>query len=266
MLFPANYHTHTTRCHHAVGDDRDYVEAAIRAGYRILGFSDHVPFPFASGYVSGMRMHVDELPGYLASLKGLREEYADRLKIHIGFEAEYFPRYLDHLRRMQDMGVEYYILGQHWMDSEEDHPSSADACREDDGVLRYAEGVVRAMETGLYSYVCHPDILMRFRREEDFTPACEEATDMICEAAIRLNIPLEYNLLGLRDRLDGHGRGYPSPAFWAHASRHPIPVIIGVDAHDPARLLDEDTKAFAEKDLSGLGFRITRLLPMDEET
>ena len=28
----ANYHTHTFRCKHADGEDKEYVEAAIKAG------------------------------------------------------------------------------------------------------------------------------------------------------------------------------------------------------------------------------------------
>ena len=38
-----NYHTHTRRCGHAVGEDREYAEAAVQAGLKILGFSDHAP-------------------------------------------------------------------------------------------------------------------------------------------------------------------------------------------------------------------------------
>ena len=37
----ANYHTHTFRCHHALGTDEDYVTSAIANGIQILGFSDH---------------------------------------------------------------------------------------------------------------------------------------------------------------------------------------------------------------------------------
>ena len=40
----ANYHTHTVRCQHASGDDRAYVETAIKNGMRVLGFSDHCPW------------------------------------------------------------------------------------------------------------------------------------------------------------------------------------------------------------------------------
>ena len=37
-----NYHTHTTRCYHASGKDEEYVKAAIKAGIKELGFSDHI--------------------------------------------------------------------------------------------------------------------------------------------------------------------------------------------------------------------------------
>ena len=39
----ANYHTHTIRCKHAVGTEREYIEAAISERFKILGFSDHTP-------------------------------------------------------------------------------------------------------------------------------------------------------------------------------------------------------------------------------
>ena len=51
-----NYHTHTTRCHHATGSDEDYVLSAIKGGYQELGFSDHTPWKYRTGYLSGIRM------------------------------------------------------------------------------------------------------------------------------------------------------------------------------------------------------------------
>ena len=47
----ANYHTHTWRCRHADGTEREYVETAIEAGLKILGFSDHTPQVYPGGYV-----------------------------------------------------------------------------------------------------------------------------------------------------------------------------------------------------------------------
>ena len=51
-----NYHTHTTRCHHAEGTDEEYIEVAIKAGMTHLGFSDHLPFMFPDGYESFYRV------------------------------------------------------------------------------------------------------------------------------------------------------------------------------------------------------------------
>ena len=61
----ANYHTHTYRCQHAYGSEREYIEAAIRMGIAELGFSDHVPCPFKDGYVSGIRMTMEQAPEYV---------------------------------------------------------------------------------------------------------------------------------------------------------------------------------------------------------
>ena len=44
MLY--NYHTHTKRCNHAIGEDREYVENAIQGGLETLGFADHAPYVF----------------------------------------------------------------------------------------------------------------------------------------------------------------------------------------------------------------------------
>ena len=51
----ANYHTHTWRCRHADGTEREYVERAIEGGLKILGFSDHSPYPFPDGYADAAR-------------------------------------------------------------------------------------------------------------------------------------------------------------------------------------------------------------------
>ena len=55
-----NYHTHTMRCHHAVGEDEAYVLAALEAGFDELGFADHAPWPYASHFVSNIRMSMED--------------------------------------------------------------------------------------------------------------------------------------------------------------------------------------------------------------
>ena len=112
-----NLHTHTARCMHAVGTDEDYVKAGIRAGFDVLGFADHMPWPFASGFVSPIRMPLSAFEGYMASCRELKDRYADQIELRIGLESEYFPRYHDHMLRLRDAGVSYFILGHHYSDS-----------------------------------------------------------------------------------------------------------------------------------------------------
>ena len=51
-----NYHTHTTRCHHATGSDEEFVLSAIKGGYQEIGFSDHTPWKYHTNYISDIRM------------------------------------------------------------------------------------------------------------------------------------------------------------------------------------------------------------------
>lgn len=92
----ANYHTHTVRCHHAEGTEREYIEQGLKRGLEILGFSDHSPQVF-DHYVSSFRMLPDQLEDYVMTLRALREEYAGRMAIPIGLEAEYYPKYFHRL-------------------------------------------------------------------------------------------------------------------------------------------------------------------------
>ena len=83
----ANYHTHTYRCNHASGKEREYIENAIRAGMDTLGFSDHVPYPHMKART---RIQDDRsLPGYVRTLRALQESI--RVKsVFYGYEAEYY--------------------------------------------------------------------------------------------------------------------------------------------------------------------------------
>ncbi len=259
----ANYHTHTSRCHHASGEDADYVEAALKEGYQVLGFSDHSPWPFSSGFISHIRMSAEALDDYIFSIRRLQKVYEGRIRIHLGLEAEYFPRYHDWLLRMQDRGISYYVLGQHYADSEEDTPYTGNECVEDKGVLRYAESTVKAVRTGLFAYLAHPDLFMRHRTDDQFNAACEQATDMICQACLEMHLPIEYNLLGLRYQVEGHSRGYPSSPFWERARSFGNEVILGMDAHTPDQLIGAELRAQARETLHHLGYTIIDRLPMD---
>ncbi len=249
-----NYHTHTPRCQHATGSDEDYIRAAIEGGYSVLGFADHAPWPFGGGYVSPIRMPFTAWPDYVRSISLLKEKYAGQIDIRLGLESEYFPRYRDHMMRLRDEGCEYFILGEHYVSSEEDNPYIGQECATDDGLKRYADATAEAIATGLFCCVAHPDLYMRPRH--GFDQACMDAADTICQAAKEYHLPIEYNLLGLLTQFEGHDRGYPDANFWRYVRKWDNGVIIGVDAHEPGHLTNQLLWDTAAKNLTDLNFRI----------
>lgn len=249
-----NYHTHTTRCQHAAGTDEAYVKAAVQAGFDVLGFADHAPWPFETGYVSGIRMTTDEWADYRDSVLSLRQRYQGVIDIRLGLESEYFPRYRDHLLRLREDGCEYLLLGQHFSDTEEFYPYVGYSCKADDEVKQYADSVAEALTTGLFAYVAHPDLYMKPRRE--FDRVSMEAADVICQAAREAKVPLEYNLLGLLNELEGNPRGYPSRDFWAYIRKWEPEVILGVDAHQPAHLTHQVLWDTGVKNVRDAGHRL----------
>ena len=111
-----NYHTHTYRCNHAFDTERDYIERAIQAGIKKLGFSDHVPCPFKDGYVSRIRMEMYEAEEYVSTIRKLKEEYKDRIELFVGFETEYIPEfYEEQMKMFQKLNCDYMIMGQHFL-------------------------------------------------------------------------------------------------------------------------------------------------------
>ncbi len=119
-----NYHTHTFRCHHAGGEEIEYIKNAIKAGIKDFGFADHAPFLFPDDYQSWYRVS---------------------------------------MRR-------------------------------------------------------------------------------ICKTSKRLDLPLEINFLGLRQR-----RNYPNEAFWEVAGQEQCPVTFGTDSHSPDSVFQPDIVRQAAK-------------------
>lgn len=122
----ANYHSHTTRCRHAEGTEREYIERALQGGLKILGFSDHTPYLFPGDYYSNFRMFPDQLPDYVETLEKLRREYKDRIELHIGLEVEFYPHLFGKLMDyLKGFPIEYILLGQHFLGDEQGEPASA---------------------------------------------------------------------------------------------------------------------------------------------
>ena len=235
-----NLHTHTERCHHAVGSDEDYIKRAIEAGIKHLGFSDHAPMIFDDGYQSTYRVRLDEADGYVRDINTLREKYKDQIEISIGFEMEYYPAHFSKMLNIaRNVGAEYLILGQHYIKNE--HPDGIGSMGPTDSeelLVTYVDEVIEAMHTGAFTYVAHPDLTCFVGDKAVY----EREIERLCLAAIKTETPLEINLLGIRK-----GKHYPNDEFWKIVGRLGVPVTLGIDAHDSEDFLEPTQYIRAEE-------------------
>lgn len=226
-MMTANYHSHTWRCSHATGTERDYVLAARERGMKVFGFSDHTPYPFPWYHFSWFRMKPDQLEGYVRTIQSLRQEFPD-MQIPVGLEAEYYPKYFPELISMLcGSGVEYLLLGQHYLENEIGAHYSGNATGDEALLKQYCAQARDAMQTGLYTYFAHPD-LIRYTGSDGIYEAHIRG---LCREAVSCAIPLEINLLGVEK-----GKHYPDIRFWRIAAEENCCVILGCDTHDPAAL------------------------------
>ncbi len=237
--FDYNYHTHTKRCNHAVDEDEKYILYGIYSGIKYLGFSEHIPLVREDGTESRYRMPLYKCQEYFDTLKTLREKYKNQIEINIGFEMEYYPDYFDvMIKTAKDYGAEYLILGQHFYVAEHNGGKYVLSPLIDEKDLNnYVDSVISAMNTGVFTYVAHPDII-NFVGDKDFYKI--EMRRLI-ETSKNLNVPLEINLLGVREN-----RVYPNSLFWQIAGEVGSPVVIGCDAHKSVDVYEKESikKAF----------------------
>lgn len=207
----ANYHTHTWRCNHAVGSERNYVENGLKAGLRILGFSDHSPYIFPGSYYSNFRMRLEQFSDYVETILDLQKQYAGIIQIPLGLELEYYPGLLPQLLPvLRDYPLDYLLLGQHFVSNEYDARYNGNVTYDDSVLRQYVDQSIDAIQSGLFTCFAHPDLIHYCG---DRSKYCAEMV-RICREAKACGIPLEYNLLGLAG-----GKHYPNKYFWELAAQ-----------------------------------------------
>jgi len=244
-----NLHTHTWRCGHAFGTDRDYIESAISAGFTVIGFSEHIQYRADRGKYN--RINFEDFQQYFSDIHSMQRAYCSRITILCGLECAYVPEAMEDVLALKE-NCDYILLGQHQGGLvEKKYCLKCD----DEDVLQYAHDIELAMETGLYSVVAHPDFFMASRNS--WSRQCAEASERICTAAKRHSIPLELNIKGSYSaKVLINGRycvRYPYRKFWEIAAKVGNEVMYGWDAHKPEDL--RKTPNAVNQIIKGLQFK-----------
>ncbi len=231
VAFPNNYHTHTYRCKHAVGDVEDYIKVADVLGMKEIGISDHTPLP--DDWVSEIRMGMNELDDYTRSIDVAKVKFP-QVNILKSMECDWVDSY-KHFYQDELLGkrnYDYLIGAIHFYDNKKDWVYAYDTAKTKD-LIYYAGLFIEAMESGLFKFMAHPDLFGG--SFSSWNKNIEAASREMIQAAEKLNIPLEINGNGFTRETNLKGsRPYPIEKFWALAAEYPgLKVICNSDAHSP---------------------------------
>ncbi|MBN1164394.1 MAG: histidinol-phosphatase HisJ family protein [Candidatus Krumholzibacteriota bacterium] len=226
-----DYHLHGDFCGHAEGELEEYIQEALRKDFREIGFSAHLPLVTEPDPYHAM---VEEkLPDYVQLVQMLRDKYRGRIIVKLGIEADFFEDYQSATKRLLDQYPFDFVLGSvHYLGTW--HFTSLagrDRFKTEDPrsvFPRYFEVVKKAVESGLFDILAHPDAI----RKSDFFPDFP-LLDEYRAVARRLKeqgMALEVNSAGLRR---GAGSVYPEFDFLRACVEENVPVTIGSDAHKP---------------------------------
>lgn len=226
-----NYHTHTFRCGHAFGTERQYIENAISLGIKVLGFSDHI---ILKDKDEESRIKFED---YIDTINKLKEEYKNKIEIHLGFEAEYIEDRVEYYKTLlKEKKVEYLILGQHYVDYKDKNDAwigyFKNLGNQEEFAKYYLKAIKKALKLGLFTYIAHPDMVIKCF--DSVTKKYLRFARKICVLAKKYNTPLEINLNGLKNKAK-HPTDptfYPNEDFFKIAGEVGNDIIIGIDAHE----------------------------------
>ncbi|MGP1576078.1 MAG: PHP domain-containing protein [Treponema sp.] len=240
----SSFHTHTYLCNHAEGSPLDYIFQAETESCSALGFSDHCPYPHNDIWPF-CRMQADQLPFYKELIEETKK-YAS-FPVYFGFECEWEPQYASWFQDtlIGRYGAEYLVLGSHWYPVRGEYQYVVEIA-DKHTLHRYIDFTIEAMQSGLFSFLAHPDLFLSNRTVIDAD--CIACADALIDAANAENMPLEINGYGLFkpkiERNYGLDYRYPVGIFWERAAAKNAQIICNSDAHETGHVIAGTRKAF----------------------
>ena len=249
----SNFHTHSNYCD-GKATLREMVDFAVAHGFTALGFSGHCPLPFENTY------SITDYEGYCKEVRVLKEEYKDRINIHLGLEIDYVPGMLEDFSPLIEQGgLEYTIGSIHLIPPQGITPRDGndlwmiDGSRYqtyDEGLMRHYGGDIRRgvrayfhnenamLERNRPTVVGHPDKIVMHNRDRYFHEDEPWYRDLALETIHlihELGLICEINTRGIYK--GRHADYYPGKWLIQEMKTLRIPVIVSTDAHAPEDLL-----------------------------
>ncbi len=232
-----DYHMHTPRCNHAVGNILEYAQYAASMGLKEIGMSDHSPMP--DGFDAAWRMALDELPNYLQEIAQTTQSMQQELVIRVGLEADFHPGTEAKVDAMIAAHHWDYVIGSvHYIDDWGfDNPDEVARWEQvdiADAYIAYFELVAQSAATGMFDIIGHPDLIKKFgHRVQGKHAGVDAAESQMLDAVADAGVALEISSAGLRKPV---GEIYPHERIVEKAVARGIPFAFGSDAHAPSEV------------------------------
>jgi histidinol-phosphatase (PHP family) len=267
----SNYHTHTFFCD-GIEAPEEYALAAIKNNMHSLGYSAHAPVPFPCEWP----LPIERLEEYIATIRGLKEKYSQKLEIYNGLEIDYIPNLWPEMKGIiKPERFDFTIGSIHFIDTYKDGtPWTIDGNNEDfvhglnvifnnnsHEVFRryfaYTREMVRVMKPTI---VGHIDKL----KMQYYNSALNPAEDKVyqhefmntLEEIAATNCIVEINTRGIYRRNE---KEY-YPGLWAMRAMADlkIKVTVNSDSHRPTELINHWNEAHTM--LKEAGFKSVQVL------
>lgn len=234
-------------CDHARSPLRDILDAAVERGLCLFGVTEHAPRTEPERLYDeerAMGWTVETLAAlfsaYAREVNALKEEYAGRIVILKGFEAEVVPEASWEemaLRWKQNLGFDYIVGSVHYVagyiiDYKPEYFRLAveAAGGMEPAAVRYFQAVAEMAERLRPEVVGHFDLIRKqFSSDESlYTPRVSRAALEALEAVRDAGCILDINTGGYRK---GLGRPYPAPFLVRAAADMGLRACLGDDSH-----------------------------------
>lgn len=225
-------HCHTPLCKHATGEPEEYAAMAELRGLKGIIFTCHAPLP--DRFAHEVRMLPEEFEAYTGMIARAREAFAGRVDVRLGLESDYYPGVESWLEKLHARAPLHHVLGSvHYQMRD----YRALYWKGDLAAYQeiYYEHLARSAESGLFDTLAHPDLIKNEAPKHwnflKVRPLVERALDRIAKTGVAM----ELNTSGMLKALPEMNPG-PMQLHMMH--ERGIPVVLGADAHVPARVAD----------------------------
>ena len=225
-------HLHTPLCKHAVGLPGEYAAVAEAKNLKGIVVTCHAPMP--NGYSSPYRMGMDDWESYVAMVEEAAEKWRGRVDVRLGLESEYVPGFLPWITSLHERAPFHHVLGSVHCQMQE-YTDAYFKGSWPEFQRTYFRHLAEAAETGLYDTLSHPDLVKNMQPSEWILP---RIMDDILDALDRIaatGTAMELNTSGLNKTIPEMNPGF---GILKEMKVRNIPVVLGADAHKPARVAD----------------------------